>query len=106
MNTIYFESVRMVDFWENDPKIGKLRELARFYHESTEEYDRSVCSGVSEDGSAMPTTFEQRRLISVNATVKYRELAEKAAELGFDKYQWRREVSYEAGRQKRNRTQI
>lgn len=47
----------------------KLAELAKFYHDTCEAYDESVCSGRSKyDGCAMPTNRHELELINRNAS--------------------------------------
>ena len=45
----------------------RLYELAKQYHEETEAYDETVCSGRNERGVAMPVDAYEFRLINKNA---------------------------------------
>ena len=59
-----------------------LRDLAREYHQRTEAYDRTVCTGpVTADG-VMPVGPVELGLINSNARVVLRELQAKATSMG------------------------
>ena len=70
----------------------RLYELAREYHERTEAYDRTVCTGPVRCGGIMPADCEQRSLVNRNARNIYDELGVEAANLGFKPKQWRKAV--------------
>ncbi|ADP02352.1 gp7 [Burkholderia phage KS14] len=65
----------------------QLDELAAEYHERCEAYDRLVCTGPIIHGSIMPATAHELRLIGRNARAVLRELAERAAMLGYSSRQ-------------------
>jgi hypothetical protein len=60
-----------------------LAALAVEYHQRTEAYDRSVCTGPIRDDGIMPATNEERRSINGNALRVRAEMLERAVELGF-----------------------
>jgi hypothetical protein len=70
--------------WES-----KLRKLAREYHDRTEAYDRTVCTGPLVHGAIMPATEHEGNIINNHAQLVRDELGAKAAELGFTPQQWR-----------------
>jgi hypothetical protein len=58
--------------WAPTDKDNKLHELAKRYHDETEAYDRTVCTGPIRDGSVMPIGTRQMALVNRNA-IKVRE---------------------------------
>jgi hypothetical protein len=65
------------------PAPDPLAALAEEYHERTEAYDRSVCTGPIRDDGIMPATNEERRSINGNALRVRTEMLERVIELGF-----------------------
>jgi hypothetical protein len=47
-----------------DPAMEIAYHMAADYYEQTEAYDKTVCTGKAKDGTAMPTTGEERRSIN------------------------------------------
>jgi hypothetical protein len=58
--------------WAPTDKDNKLHELAKRYHDETEAYDRTVCTGPIRDGSVMPIGTRQMALVNRN-DIKVRE---------------------------------
>ena len=79
--------------WTSSPEEKRKRELAREYHERTEAYDRTVCTGPIVRGGIMPVTPEQSSLINRNARKVRDELGVEAARLGFTPKQWCEAIS-------------
>jgi hypothetical protein len=68
---------------EFPPPDARLFALARAYHERTEAYDRTVCTGpIGRDG-IMPATPRERGLINRNAGIVMREILHEGQMLGF-----------------------
>jgi hypothetical protein len=74
-----------------------LNELAMKYHEQTERYDRSVCSGPIVDGAIMPANGRERAAINRNAAKVRDALCVEAMRLGFGKREWQSAI-FNAGR--------
>ncbi|HDR9024792.1 TPA: hypothetical protein QDB09_005399 [Burkholderia vietnamiensis] len=66
----------------------QLDELAAEYHQRCEAYDRLVCSGPIVDGSIMPATDHERRIINRNAGAVLRELTKRAELHGYTSRQF------------------
>lgn len=79
--------------WTPSREEKRLRELAREYHERTEAYDRTICTGPIVRGGIMPATPEQHALINRHAGTVRDELGIEAARLGFSPKQWREAIS-------------
>lgn len=60
--------------WEPDPIRIAMDVAVDEYRETCEEYDKTVCTGQWNDGTAMPETDEQGRLINHNARESREEL--------------------------------
>lgn len=61
-----------------------LYEIARWYHEDTEAYDRAVChGGFGPDGGAMPLNGFERGLINANAKDLMKHAMRRGLEAGF-----------------------
>ncbi|HEV3436895.1 MAG TPA: hypothetical protein VG122_06030 [Gemmata sp.] len=61
-----------------------LWDLAKEYHERTEAYDRTVCTGpIGRDGGIMPANGRESGLINRNAAAVRKEIAARAVEMGF-----------------------
>jgi hypothetical protein len=57
--------------------------FAHRYHEETEAYDRTVCTGpIGRDGGILPATPEQRWMINRNAIRVFKEIWVEAKRLG------------------------
>lgn len=79
--------------WTPSPEEKRLRELAREYHERTEAYDRTICTGPIGRGGIMPATIDQQALINRHAGTVRDELGIEAARQGFSPKQWREAIS-------------
>jgi len=64
--------------WEISEDDKYLFDLAKEYHQRTEEYDQFVCTGRTEKGIAMPTASVEMRLINKNALLILHELTERS----------------------------
>ncbi len=53
--------------WSYTEKDRKIDDLAKRYHELTEAYDRTVCTGPIVNGSSQPSTPTESALINRNA---------------------------------------
>lgn len=65
-----------------------LYQLARTYHEQTENYDRRVCSGLIVNGEIRPANDYESSLIDRNARIVYRRLLDEALTLGYSEKQF------------------
>jgi len=79
--------------WRPTAEEIQLRKLAEQYHERTEAYDRTVCTGPVIRCGIMPAGFSQWMLVQRNASLVRRELYIDAAELGFTQQQWQDAIS-------------
>ena len=59
-------------------KDKKTHELAARYHELTEAYDRTVCTGPIVNGEIRPVTAQESAMINRNAQVVLSELLRQA----------------------------
>lgn len=86
-----FQQEYLCTFWDS---VGEftLKELARLYHQRTDEWDELICTGRNERGVAIPVTADQRRLVDQNAKRVYSELKQKAQALGFTTKEWHQAV--------------
>jgi hypothetical protein len=66
----------------------KLRELAERYHDETEAYDRTVCTGEIRRGSIMPANGQECALINRNADMVRHLLWLEASDLGITWREW------------------
>ena len=66
----------------------QLRKLAIQYHERTEQYDRTVCTGPIQRGAILPANAREHALINRNAKAVMAELWPQARNLGFTRDQW------------------
>jgi hypothetical protein len=64
-----------------------LYELATEYHERTEAYDRTVCTGGFRNGRILPATGHETMLINRNALAIRQELEERAKNHGMNRQQ-------------------
>jgi hypothetical protein len=77
---------------EPTPPDERLVALARAYHDRTEAYDRTVCTGpIGRDG-IMPATPREFGLINRNAALVKNELTMEAERLGFTRAELQREI--------------
>jgi hypothetical protein len=65
--------------WTATEKDRMLYELAKRYHDETEAYDRTVCTGPIVDGSIQPFGPRQAALINRNAQRVFDGIAREAA---------------------------
>jgi hypothetical protein len=72
--------------WEldiNPQHNGQLYDLAEEYHQRTEQYDRTICTGPIRHGGIIPWTAEQRAAINRHAKKVLKEMVLRARCLGF-----------------------
>ena len=67
---------------------SELIALAQQYHDRTEQYDRTVCTGPIVNGSIMPNDGREYVLASKHAVAVRRTLCSEAERLGFTVDQW------------------
>ncbi len=74
---------------------SELTRLAEQYHERTEAYDRTVCTGNDFDsvGGIIPAGPEEQQLIQRHAHGVFEELAKAAARRGITRTELRRAIS-------------
>jgi hypothetical protein len=65
--------------WVPTEKDRRLYDLAKRYHDETEAYDRTVCSGPLLHGSIQPASTYEAALINRNAHAVLRRIREEAA---------------------------
>lgn len=87
-----FTTAILGSFLRPTPEEQRLRELAREYHDRTEAYDRTVCTGPILRNGIMPATDRERSLITQNADMLRAALDQEAAGLGFTWPQWLRAI--------------
>lgn len=76
--------------WTPTEKDNKLHELAKRYHDETEAYDRTVCTGPVVRGSIQPMRPRETALISRNAQRVFDGIAREAACHGISRAElWR-----------------
>ena len=76
--------------WTSSEKDNKLHELAKRYHDETEAYDRTVCTGPIVRGSIMPVYPRETVLINRNAQRVFDGIAREAAAHGINRAElWR-----------------
>lgn len=61
----------------------KLRDLAKEYHDRTEAFDRTVCTGPILHGGIMPANGQERLLINKHAREVRDMIYREAGKLGF-----------------------
>lgn len=66
-----------------------LVQLAAEYHQRTEAFDRTVCTGPMGHEGIMPANHRQRALINANAQRIRRELVDRAVQAGFTEAQFK-----------------
>lgn len=70
--------------WEESPADRLIHELAKKYHEETEAYDRTVCTGPIIDGSIRPMTPRELGLINKHAFEVRKRITQEALQAGLD----------------------
>jgi len=70
----------------------RLRKLALEYHERTEAYDRTVCSGFNSCNRTIPVNSQQVSLVNLNAKKIRDELFIEVEKLGFKQKQWQEAI--------------
>lgn len=80
--------------WRESEEDRTLRLLAEQYHERTEAYDRTVCTGPIINGSIMPVGPYEHSMINKHAAAVRRELGIEAAKSGFTARQWQDAVAH------------
>jgi hypothetical protein len=71
--------------WTPTEKDNKLHELAKRYHDETEAYDRTVCSGPVVRGSIQPLHPAEMSAINRNARKVFERIAQEAASHGISR---------------------
>lgn len=61
-----------------------LEEIAMQYHDNTERYDRTVCTGRMMNGVAVPADSRQFSLINRNAHVERNNAIRKGQDIGYN----------------------
>lgn len=69
--------------WGQPQRDLKLAELAARYCDTTEAYDRTVCSGPIVEGAIQPATDRERALIARFARQTLSQVLEEAQQAGF-----------------------
>lgn len=75
------------------PYRDDLYNLAVEYHNVTEKFDRSICTGEPRHGDAFPSNDWERGQINKNAKSQYIRLSGEAFKLGFSNKEWKQAVS-------------
>jgi hypothetical protein len=78
--------------WQPTAAEEQLRALAKEYHERTEAYDRTVCTGPIVRGAVMPVTGAERSAINRFAIYLRDHLGIQAAQMGFSRKDWIRAI--------------
>jgi hypothetical protein len=71
------------------PEDVVLRRLAEQYHEQTERFDRTVCTGPVTNGSIRPANPEEHRVIERNARETFEALLRVAEVSGYSRQRLR-----------------
>jgi hypothetical protein len=71
--------------WTPTEKDKTLHELAKRYHDETESYDRTVCTGPIVRGSIQAANSRELALINRNARPVFDRIAREAASHGISK---------------------
>ena len=79
--------------WEPSERDKQLNELANQYHERTEDYDRTVCTGPIINGEIRPVHPHERSLINQNAHRVHREIQKEARIQGFTSLELQKAIS-------------
>ena len=81
-----FEKYYMCRPWDRSEKECELSEIAKFYHDTCEIFDRVNCSGFNYDlGISMPVTSEEFCKINKHAHSVKKECYEWGRARGFSK---------------------
>ena len=78
---------------EPTPEETRLRELAAQYHEETEAFDRTVCTGPIRNGSIMPIGPGERAAINRHALAMRKRLGLEVAALGVTEKEWQHAIA-------------
>ena len=80
-----FKREYFCDFKDSSDEDEYLKSIAAEYHRRAEEYDIKVCTGQIINGSVMPSSNAELRLINRHANSLLKELKERARiEFGID----------------------
>lgn len=71
------------DYFTSEPTPDPLWEFAHSYYETTEAYDKLVCTGPIKEGIVYPATSYELGLINRNAAKVLKDLHERVAILGY-----------------------
>ena len=93
-----FKREYFCDFKYSSDEDGYLKSIAAEYHRRAEEYDREVCTGQIINGSVMPSSNAELRMINRHANSLLKELKERARiEFGVDGSEVRRAIRKYSG---------
>ena len=84
--------------WVPTEKDHRLHELAKRYHDKTEAYDRTVCTGPILHGSIQPASSRELVLINSNAHKVWRQIEEEAARHGITQDEMWRAITKAEGK--------
>lgn len=79
--------------WAGDPKEVKKQELTKRYHEETEAFDRTVCTGPVINGSIRPANHYQLVAINRNADMVRAIIVASAESAGISRDEMRQAIS-------------
>ncbi|MEL7966402.1 hypothetical protein AAG587_08495 [Vreelandella neptunia] len=80
--------------WAPDEHESLKQELAKRYHEETEAFDRTVCTGPIIDGSIRPANNYQLQAINRNASMVRGIIVAAAEDAGISREEMRRAISH------------
>lgn len=69
--------------WGPSQRDRRLHDLAALYHAECECYDRTVCTGPTRNGVAMPNSIRELATINRNAHIARKNVEECAMKEGF-----------------------
>lgn len=79
--------------WRLTKQEIKAAELADRYHQETETYDRSVCTGPIRDGSVMPIGSHEFALVNRNAIKVRKQIMHEAEQYGISQQDMARAIA-------------
>jgi hypothetical protein len=83
---------RLTQEWTPSEKDRKLHELAKRYHDETEAFDRTVCTGPIIEGSIRPVGYRELAQINRNADEVRRRIFEEAERHDIGRDEMRRAI--------------
>lgn len=84
--------------WQPTKLERKAAELAERYHQETEAYDRTVCTGPIRYGSVIPIGQHEIALVNRNAIKVREQIMHEAAQHGISRNDMARAISRNAER--------